>query len=461
MIASIGAIFMTKEKDEPICVIGSGPTAIAACYALIKQGIKPLVLDISSTVEVNKSKINPLDIKKIPRKVEGYHLYSSFSNISRASDVDLLESIGFGGLSSVWGGAISKPTEQEILDWPIKGSDFDSSFDAIDDLFLHFGCDDKYAKYRGLKAPDLIRGLEVECGDINFGSSRIAISRKDSSAVFCSLDILNEWIGDGKIDYKAGIRVDRIVQDPGSEALQIYTSSSEIFTCKKVYLAAGVIGSTLIMMNSDSSLKEVTVRENKILISFWLSRNGIISKHKFPYIFIGSNQNFQSHTQMYQLNRVFLDELLDKLGISIITSKWISWLFKKINVCFSYFSDINSGKLIIKKTSNGFTFITESGISGKELFEMEIKKIRATGLNYSPLPLRVGGKFGYGYHIGGSFPMMKTPGRGETNLYGEPFKFTNLHLVDASVFPSLPTIPLTYLAMANAYRIASSSGLRC
>ena len=63
------------------------------------------------------------------------------------------------------------------------------------------------------------------------------------------------------------------------------------------------------------------------------------------------------------------------------------------------------------------------------------------------------GEPGRGFHTGGTFPMRLNPGSFEVDLLGRPSGFSNVHLVDSSVFPSLPATTITLSVMANAHRI--------
>jgi choline dehydrogenase-like flavoprotein len=51
--------------------------------------------------------------------------------------------------------------------------------------------------------------------------------------------------------------------------------------------------------------------------------------------------------------------------------------------------------------------------------------------------------------------MRRNPGAFEVDLQGRPTGFSRVHLVDASVFPSLPATTITLSVMANAHRIGS------
>jgi len=65
---------------------------------------------------------------------------------------------------------------------------------------------------------------------------------------------------------------------------------------------------------------------------------------------------------------------------------------------------------------------------------------------------------GKSYHGGALFPMRRAPGPRDSDLLGRPMGLARVHVVDASVFPSIPSTNLTLTLMANAWRIASASG---
>jgi choline dehydrogenase-like flavoprotein len=71
------------------------------------------------------------------------------------------------------------------------------------------------------------------------------------------------------------------------------------------------------------------------------------------------------------------------------------------------------------------------------------------------LPLLQMGKPGEGAHVGGTFPMRHTPGELETDILGRLMGMRRTHIVDASVFPSVPSTTITLSVMANAHRIGS------
>ena len=55
--------------------------------------------------------------------------------------------------------------------------------------------------------------------------------------------------------------------------------------------------------------------------------------------------------------------------------------------------------------------------------------------------------------------MRSRPLAGESDILGRPVPARRIHAVDSSCFPSVPGGTVTFPAMANAYRIATSAAL--
>lgn len=57
-------------------------------------------------------------------------------------------------------------------------------------------------------------------------------------------------------------------------------------------------------------------------------------------------------------------------------------------------------------------------------------------------------------------PMTEQPVKlTDTNLLGNPMGWNRIHIIDSSLFPSIPGTTVRLLAMANANRIASGVDL--
>jgi choline dehydrogenase-like flavoprotein len=52
--------------------------------------------------------------------------------------------------------------------------------------------------------------------------------------------------------------------------------------------------------------------------------------------------------------------------------------------------------------------------------------------------------------------MRENPGEYETDRLGRPGGWERIHVVDSSVFPSIPATTITMSVMANAHRIGAA-----
>ena len=66
---------------------------------------------------------------------------------------------------------------------------------------------------------------------------------------------------------------------------------------------------------------------------------------------------------------------------------------------------------------------------------------------------------GRGFHTGGAFPMndRSSDSDARSDVLGRPAGWRRIHLVNASVFPTIPATTITYTTMANAHRIAAAT----
>ena len=133
-----------------VVVVGSGLSAVGALKAIVKAGIKPLVIDVGRQLDPERQKIKsrmsviqPMnwsddDVKSlasnftadsnsaIPKKLVlgSDYFYSSdnseavkLGSFSRSSPS---YSLAMGGFSAGWGAAFLPPAESDIKDWPVS-----------------------------------------------------------------------------------------------------------------------------------------------------------------------------------------------------------------------------------------------------------------------------------------------------------------------------------------------------
>ena len=238
-----------------------------------------------------------------------------------------------------------------------------------------------------------------------------------------------------------------------------------------MFLGAGAISSTAILMRSlglydrevrfsDSQYYTVSDAASALRPARQPRNCYHTLSQGFIEIFDKTISPFGLHLQVYSYND-HLDQILDhKLGV-------LKYLFPK-NLLLGRFLLVQ-GYLHSDHSSAIVGRLRREG--GEDVFDLsellnpetrpKIAQVlgkltrHALSLGAAPLaPLLQVQEAGRGFHTGGSFPMAVDPGPGQTDRLGRPHRASRIHVVDATVFPTIPATTITLTVMANAHRIA-------
>ncbi|OKH24870.1 hypothetical protein NIES593_06545 [Hydrococcus rivularis NIES-593] len=424
-------------------------------------------------------------------------------------------SLAKAGLSNVWGAGVLPFLQSDIAQWPIAIADlaphyesvlsfmpFSAIKDDLESLFPLYGSN--YQKLCPSKqAVALIEDLKLnqnrlEAQGFKFGYSRLAIrtqpNANDFGCVYCGLCMYGcpygliyntsstlEQLKQAKnFNYIKDVVVEKIVESNGSArivARSRITDESLNFEAEKVYLACGVLSTTKIMLESLQAYDRVlSIKDSQyFLLPFLRYRNikGVVNEklHTLAQVFIELfDKSLSEHTihlgiytyndlylsfiqkivgPLYPLFKIPTEELLGRL--MVIQGYLHSDLSPTISVRLEKNSSESTSKLILSVNQNNLTRKVIRGVIAKLLSQQKYLK----GI---PIPqlLRIA-KAGRSFHSGGVFPMRLNPSDFESDILGRPLGFQNVHIVDATVFPSIPATTITLTVMANAHRIASNS----
>lgn len=516
------------------CVIGTGPAGATAARVLAEQGLEVWVVDPSfgpdaetreltdrmSRVEPEQWRSRDLESLRanmqasgdgIPRKL----VYGSdfpYRQVNDAPaieliDAEMLRSYAKGGLSNVWGASILPYPDAELSDWPMPPSEmhehyrsvlaaipFSGADDALSDLFPHCPRPSQPAVTSaqcGALLTDLSRREEqLRRGGIRFGSARLAVSTEQGERhcrrcglclygcpyglIYSATQTLDELRGAGNVVFKPGIWVHSLEQRPSGVRINARRSAdgeAVSFDADKVFLAAGVVESTRILLQSLGAYDEplTGLHSDRFVVPLIrLQKSKGISRaelHTMAQVFLEIEDSAlcgeMVHVQLYGYNELFGQAIDDKLGVlkGVLGPLARAVLLERLMVGFGYLHSARSAKLEYRLERNGHLKIR--GLRQAEtttLCAAIVKKLRAAGFGFKTF---VGGATvaapGGGNHSGGTFPMSATPGRFQSDAAGVPSGFRDLHVVDASVLPSLSATTITLTAMANASRIAASA----
>lgn len=438
----------------------------------------------------------------------------SFSDESSGLRVEWLGKRGFfhsharGGLSNVWGAAMLPYRKEDIADWPIGIQELEphyravmefvpcnSSAGSLEDILPSYGARGTplhlSAQAETLESCLKYSENELRSSGIRFGKSRLAIENGEQGCQYCALCLsgcpyrliyssaqtLRDLVSSGLVTYLKRHLVESFRQN-GSEVIvsgkNLDDGISFSIHATRLFLAAGVLPTAALVMTSLGGLgKTLTLWDSQYfiypLLKFHKTENVETERmHTSCQMFMEIDEPSLSphliHLQLYGYSS-FLREELERtfLRIPLRSRIFRREFLGRLMVAQGFLHSKHSGKITLRLQQNA---------ADAEYLECQthpdfktFTKILRVGLKlllHAPLtklvPLMPAVKVpspGSSYHCGGSFPMREKPGEFETDTMGRLHGFSQVHIVDSSVLPSIPATTVTFSLMANSHRIAT------
>ena len=434
--------------------------------------------------------------------------------IKTTEHVRIVPSLARGGLSNVWGAAMLPYLEEDTADWPINMAELGPHYRAVlrltglagrrDDLSRNFPL--FVEPHETLPTGALIKSLLEDMGrsrerlndrGIFFGSSRLAVAEKNQHGIACaacrmcmygcplrliynSADTLNSLARNFNFEYRSNVIVKTFTERADSVEIQAYDRIKKAdisFLAMRLFIAAGIVSTTRLVLESMGAINKVVMLKDSQYFLLPLLRYSVPPSfdadepaHTLPQAFIEifdeSVSETSVHLQVYGYNDLYHLAIKNALGPMYAVSRPIVSSFLKRFVLIlgylhsEYSHEIEARLLPLENCAltGRLAMEVRHNPKTKETMKRLIRKLSSVKglLRAVPLsPLLKMGKPSGGFHTGGSFPMKREPKELETDTLGKLYGHERVHIVDSSVFPSIPASTITLTAMANAHRIAS------
>ncbi len=437
-----------------------------------------------------------------------------FRNLPRdwelhAVDVSMARSYAEGGLSNVWGAALQRVTADQIEDWPISLEQLDPHYDSALAL-MELNGDGATSV---TSAPDvkktepvlrpsqqakaLLTDLERQRKDlahrgITFQPSQLAVQKEDHQETgcrYCGLCLfgcpydciysashtIKRLVRLGQIEYIPGTFVQTIELKGGRMAVRAWSlreNRQQVLEASVVLIGAGVLSTARILLESSRYYgKPLTIRHSDMFTLPLLRFQGVDSVstealHTLCQVFIELHDHNICrkgvHLQVYTYNDLYLPLILKRLGaLGSLLRYPVQKVVERLLLVFGYLpSDISSTIEVMLDPSRDRRILIRGNRDARSAKACQKVTRRLLydwrALGGIPLTFQTGVDLpGGGYHSGGSFPMSADAGFPATDLLGRVRQFEHVHVIDASVLPTIPAVPTAFTVMANAHRIAS------
>jgi choline dehydrogenase-like flavoprotein len=247
----------------------------------------------------------------------------------------------------------------------------------------------------------------------------------------------------------------------------------------RVFLAAGAIGSTRIILESKRLFnRRVTMKSTQGFILpmlrmsgapiSWPNTNTLAAaflEFKLPEV-----SDHWVHAQINPANELVMARLDFRPNGGRWRDRILKPAFKRLLVALCSFHSDHAGThvLTLRSASDAapspLVIETPSSDTFHQTARRGARRLCRLVARAGVLPLLpfIQGTYDkpWGWHFGGTLPMSSRPkGDLDSDLLGRPLGWTRVHVVDSSVFPSIPGTTVALLAMANARRIADTAPL--
>lgn len=409
----------------------------------------------------------------------------------------LRPSFARGGLSNGWGASVLPYHERDLYGWPIGIGDLAPHYravapmigatmpqDSIGDLFGAVTLDDTHAPLQSRQAEELLWRMHkkkhvLEGMGVHFGPSRQAIASGCRECAMCLYGCpyglifnagaeVERMAAEGKLRYQPGVIANRFEEK--GEGVTLHTSAG-VFEGERLFVACGVLPTAQLALTSlNMPAHEVTIHDSQHfylpMLHGWPAGDPATETHHtlaqvFWEIDDPAVDDHIVHTQLYTYNDTYAPDMRRRFGrFADIASPLIEMMSRRLIVAQPFLHSDSSpaigarlagGRLFYRRIANKKT------ASAIRRVKRRIASVARQAGMFPLTPLVRPGALGSSFHCGGSFPMRHHPTLGETDMMGRPKGFKRVHIVDASVFPSIPAPTITFSVMANAHRIASEA----
>lgn len=426
----------------------------------------------------------------------------------RGNDDALRPSLALGGLSNVWGATMLPLREEDISDWQIKRSDLDEHYraaaqimgmaarrDGLEEVFpLHAEPSPlKPSRQAAVVLENLERSREVlRARGWHFGQSRLAMRAADSprgsGCVYCghcmtgcvygciynSAYTVRELQQRKNFRYERDVIVTKLRENSGTvtvEGFNRQTGQALTFEATRVYLGAGVIPTAQIILRSQNAYDQpLTLRDSQYFLFPIVLKRRVRDVDKealqtLSQVFLELNNPQIArrcvHLQIYTYSDLIAGAVRRSLGPLKIFARQVQ---ERLLVVQGYLhSDESSSVEMALKRDGQKDFLQlepklnpEAPRAIKRVVK-ELLKLRGAVGGFAVPPMLQVAHPGRGFHCGASLPMRERPGKFESDLLGRPSGWSRVHVVDASVLPTVPATTITFSVMANSHRIATQT----
>ena len=495
-----------------VLIIGSGPAGVSAAFPLVQAGLSVAMVDgandgkrsnvqqtsnrIIDSFGSDYSSLVPFDERSPKQRLHRSSQLSADYNKQtklRTQEFKATGAITRGGLSTLWGAYATEFDDEDLKEYPFNAMDLRESYTSIAQRIGISGThDDALDEFHGLhtplQPPPLIHPTAALLLDkfkaapkktsLTLGLARNAIltrTQNDRQACVlckgCLWPCPNDSIYSSLHDlvqlkkFTNFTLIDNFYVDRLQKNLNNWqaTALSQSIQAKRIFLAAGTISTTNILLKTLQLPKtSLSLLSNPVVIMPFLMPRAMLKPsplNGYSLAQLGLKMDLGSRKYLagavYCLDGIPLDFMSANLPFSLATSAHISsWVSNSIILVTAYFDGATSDNKI-STDARGLNITGGLSSDFETQSKIALMKLRRAfyKLGAVPLPGTKVASPGVDNHLAGTCPMGGS-GPLATDSLGQLLALKGVHVVDGASLPTLPAKHLTFSIMANADRIS-------
>jgi ferredoxin len=414
----------------------------------------------------------------------------------------------YGGLSNIWGAQIMPFSDATFDLWPVSRGEMEPHYvTALTEMKLAGEADDLaelfplMAAARPLPVPGdrtaqvlrryRARRALIRSHGITLGRARLALGAEDCTRcgqcmtgcpyelIYSSSQTFDRLRAEKRITYQSGRLAVRLEEVDGAPRALVQHSGegrAEWLTADRIFVACGGIGTTRLVLGSLGVFnRAVQLQESAQFVMPAVSIRPVpdprttraFTLNQFNLLYDDTGEGLDlSQIHFYEYNPAFLASLPQTLRRRR-AEPLVGAVLRRLVVGLGYLPGWAAPgvKVVARQvgTENELP-VLEIAREGSDQWPPILRRLVRAMVSVAPaldlwpvVPMISLSAAAKSYHFGAAFPHDRMRTMASTDRMGRLAAWDNIHLVDASVFPSVPATTFTLTIMANAHRIASET----
>jgi choline dehydrogenase-like flavoprotein len=411
---------------------------------------------------------------------------------------DAAVSAALGGFSTVWGAQFMPFSRATFTRWPFGWEAIEPHYRAVLREVELAGEDDDYAEDFPLLDPraplppvserttavlahyqqhrDEIRSMGVVVGKARLaftaGSCRrcgLCMTGCPYSLIYSARHTIDRFVACGRVRYVPRILVTGVDEPtdgrPAIRGTDLATQRAIRLDADKIFVAAGGLGSTRIVLNSLSAPPaQLDLQESaQFLIPFVSRRATCDPRDRADFTLNQFNMLLKFDDEAHNTSQIHCYPYNPAIAAALpawLPARVTGAALGRITAALGYLPSWASPRMRVELRAQRFETLPDIAVrtvANRHPAMLRSVLTRLTHLGpkldlFPVLPMVRQSGAGKSYHFGSTFPH----GR-RSDLLGRVGGMRDVHVIDGSVLPSVPSTTFTFTVMANAHRIVKAS----